>query len=141
MKEMDLEGSKRTCINYNLSSNLFGSQSVGGSVAGVFRSCEACGGGFLGEMQSEVVVFLYGSVPNTRVPQNLSLCVRRASRRMNMEAPVKAVPEAVRNRRTPQSAPFKAEPACVRKRAPPPPEGTPPQERQTWPGPPSTRPL
>ena len=61
--------------------------------------------------------------------------------RMTMEgAPVKAVPDAVRNGLVPRSAPFKAALECVRKWAPHAPEGTPQQGWQTWPGPPSAPP-
>ena len=50
--------------------------------------------------------------------------------------PVKAVPESVRNRITPQSTLFTAAPESLRSRAPPPPEGTPSQQTETWLGPP-----
>ena len=61
--------------------------------------------------------------------------------KMNIEGPpVKAVPEAVRNRPTTQSALFKAVPEWVRSRAPPPPEGTPLQQTATWPSPPTDLP-
>ena len=53
--------------------------------------------------------------------------------------PFKAVPGQVRNRPTPQSAPYKSVRECVSNRAPPPPEGTPLQERPTWLGPPLSK--
>ena len=92
------------------------------------------------------------SVTKTHLPPNRLFSKRRARDalvscqtkkvRMNEEGPpAKAVPEAVRNRPTPHSAPFKAVLQCVRNRAPLAPEGTPPQERQTWPRPPSAPPL
>ena len=55
---------------------------------------------------------------------------------MNIEEPpVKAVPEAVRNRPMPQSTPVTAVSERARSRAPPPPGGTPPQRTATWPSP------
>ena len=65
-------------------------------------------------------------------PQTLSLSRKRgASVALECETdmkiegpPVKAVPEAVRNRATPQSTLFKAAPEPMENRAPPPPEGT-----------------
>ena len=56
---------------------------------------------------------------------------------MNIDGPpVKAVPEAVRNRSAPQRTLFKAAPESMRSRAPPPSKGTPLQQTATWPGPP-----
>ena len=67
---------------------------------------------------------------------SLSVRSNRAERSM-ARPPIKAVPEAARNRPTPQSALFKAVPEGVRNRALPPSEGTPLQQTATWLGPPS----
>ena len=60
------------------------------------------------------------------------VCDYSKKARMNVEGPpVKAVPEVVRKMPTPQSMPYMAVLECLRNRAPPAPDGTPPQERQT----------
>ena len=69
------------------------------------------------------------------------MCDQSQKGRMHVEVPpVKALPEAVRNKPTRQSAPLKAVPEHVRNLAPPAPGGPPPQARETWPGPPSAPP-
>ena len=82
------------------------------------------------------------SFSEKRSASGTEVCGQAKKARINVEEPpVKAVSEVVRTRPGAQSAPCKAVLECVRNRAPPAPEGTPPQEKQTWLGPPSARPL
>ena len=84
-------------------------------------------------------------------PQTLSVSRRRCTsvaveheqdkkaKASRERSPPKAVPDSVRNKSTPQNAPYKVV-LSVRNRTPPPPEGTPVQERPTWLGPQSASP-
>ena len=72
---------------------------------------------------------------------NLPGSLRSDPRRVEEVRPsVEAVSETVSNRPTPQSVPLKAVSGCVRNGRSTCARRTPPQERQTWPGPPSAPP-
>ena len=91
-----------------------------------------------------VVGLISVSFPNSKisfcVSQTLCLCVKRSAsgtlvcdqmkKKMNVDAPVKAVPEKVRGRPTPQSALFTAVPGHVKNGAPPAPEEA--HRRLSW---------
>ena len=71
VKEWDSLGSKHACVNFSLSFCQSGSHSQDdNSVAGVFRGCEACGGGgFRGR-----VVFLCGLLASASLLALASVC-------------------------------------------------------------------